>query len=125
MALHRAAFVAPLMLLAVVGAAALMPADGIRAPFVLLVSMPIAEELIFRAGLQEALLRRGLRPLTSSVLTALAFGAAHAVLRSPWLGLAVLPASFLLSAVYLRWRRVGPCVAAHAAMNLAWLLATS
>ncbi len=93
-----------------------------RVAIVLLLLAPIAEELIFRAGLQEALLRRGWGPVASSVLTACLFGALHALARSLTLGFAVLPASLLLSAVYLRWRRVAPCMVLHSALNLGWLL---
>lgn len=97
-------------------------AEAARVALVLLVFAPVAEELIFRAGLQEALLRRGCRPLASSVLTACVFGGLHLLLRSTALGVAVLPVSLLLSAVYLRWRRVTPCILLHAALNLGWLL---
>ena len=47
----------------------------------LLALAPIMEEAVFRAGLHEALLRRASPPL-ANVATALAFGAAHAMLRA-------------------------------------------
>ena len=117
----RTLSIASLLLLAVPIGTLLLPGNGARLLFVMLVFAPVVEEFVFRAGLQDALLRQGLRPLVSSLLTALAFAAMHAVFRSPWLGLAVFPVSLLLSAVYLQSRRVGPCIALHAALNLSWL----
>jgi membrane protease YdiL (CAAX protease family) len=108
----------PLWLLAgLLGAAALLP--GRLA--VLLVLAPVIEELLFRAGLQETLLRRGLRPLWANLATSLAFGLLHGLTRSWPLAAAVLLPSLVLGRVYQGNRRLEPVVALHAAMNLFWV----
>jgi membrane protease YdiL (CAAX protease family) len=94
----------------------------------LLVVAPVLEELVFRAGLHEALLRREAErsppaALTwPNLITALLFGAAHVALRPGLAGaLTVLPA-FAVGACYERRRRLLPCIALHAAFNALWLL---
>jgi membrane protease YdiL (CAAX protease family) len=93
----------------------------------LLLFAPVVEEVIFRAGLHETLLRQLARrhaggALVANVLTALAFAAAHLALRPGLLGgLTVLP-SLLIGRVYEQQRRLTPCIALHALFNAAWLL---
>jgi membrane protease YdiL (CAAX protease family) len=87
----------------------------------LLVIAPLAEEIVFRLGLQEALLRRGLAPLAANVLTAVAFALAHLPAHSwVWSMLTFAPA-LALGALYARKRQLAPCVVLHAAMNGVWL----
>ncbi len=86
----------------------------------LLVAAPLLEELVFRGGLQEQLLER-LSPGAANAFTALAFALAHGLTRSWWLAAAVLLPAGALGWLYQRERRVAPCVAAHAAMNLVWI----
>lgn len=89
--------------------------------WVLLLAAPVLEEAVFRAGLHEALLRRGTAAWATNVLTAGVFGCAHVVLHNdPASGWVVLPA-LAIGAVYIRWRRLRWCVALHAAMNATWL----
>lgn len=96
--------------------------------FTLLVVAPVIEELAFRGAVQEWLLRRldgRAAPHAGWIangLTALLFAAAHAIHRGVWLGLAVLPAAFLLGWIYHRRRRVGPCILVHAGLNAGWIL---
>lgn len=100
---------------------------------VLLASLMLAavlEEVIFRAGLQEALLRwrhtasrRRLGLSAANLLTALLFAAAHAWTRSAWLAGATLAPALLLGWLYERRRSVWPCIALHAGFNLCWWLA--
>lgn len=87
----------------------------------LLVLAPVLEEVVFRWGLQEALLARGLSARRAQGLTALAFAAAHLLLRgpSPWALATVVPA-WCLGEVYTRWRRLAPCIALHALFNGVW-----
>lgn len=93
----------------------------------LLVVAPVLEEVVFRVGLQEALLRhlgqrRAGAALNANLLTALAFAAAHIAVRPGLLaGLTVLPA-LLIGYVYQRGRRVTPCIALHVLFNATWLL---
>ena len=103
-------------------ALALAP-HGTAAQWVVLVVLaPLLEETVFRAGLHEWLLRRGTRPWTANILTALVFGGAHALLRAdPLAWVAALPA-LMVGRVYERTRQVRWCVALHAAMNGLWLL---
>lgn len=88
----------------------------------LLLVAPVAEEAVFRAGLQEALLRNHCLPWTANIATALVFGLAHAVMRhDPAAMVAVLPA-LLIGACYERWRQLRLCIVLHAAMNAAWIV---
>lgn len=98
-------------------------AAGVEAPrlLVLLVLAPLVEETIFRLGLQDALMRRALTPWRANLATALAFAAAHVVVRGTLGAAAVVLPALALGAVYARTRRLAPCVALHAAMNAAWL----
>jgi membrane protease YdiL (CAAX protease family) len=106
-----------------------LPADPRLLASLLLAAL--LEEVIFRAGLQEALLRR-MQALTpaprwlglsaANLLTALLFAAAHAWLRSLWLGLASLAPALLLGWLYERRRNVWLCVLLHAAFNTIWWL---
>jgi membrane protease YdiL (CAAX protease family) len=97
-------------------------AAGSSQPWVvLLVFAPVVEELLFRAGLQEKLLRRGLRPLAANLIATLAFALLHGLMRSWPLALAVVLPSLVLGRVYQANRRLAPVVALHAAMNLFWV----
>ena len=110
-------------------AAVLMPALALAASghrwqrlAMLLVLAPVLEESVFRAGLQEALLRRWHRlPCLANAVTAAAFGLAHALVRADAGAFAVALPALLIGAVYQRGGRLRPCVALHAAMNAAWL----
>jgi membrane protease YdiL (CAAX protease family) len=105
----------------VLGAAALALAPSGWQAFTLLLLSPVAEEIVFRAGMQEELLRRRVQPWLATLATALAFVAAHALVRDA--GLAILwlalPA-FALGIAYDRWRSLPLCIALHAAMNALW-----
>ena len=109
------------LLLVGVGGAAAHAGAGMQRVWVLLVLAPLIEEAVFRAGLQEALLRRWNAPLWANVFTALAFGLAHAAVRGDAAGFAVAVPALLIGAVYGRWRQLRLCVALHAAMNALWL----
>jgi membrane protease YdiL (CAAX protease family) len=84
---------------------------------------PLTEELVFRAGLQQQLQRAGQAPAVAVMAPALGFALLHALSRSPMLGLAVFAPACALGLLYQRSQSLAACVAAHAAMNLAWLLA--
>ncbi len=97
---------------------------------VLLVLAPAAEEIVFRGGLQDALMRR-LRGRVAAadaiaiVATALAFAAAHVLARgsaSAWL---VFAPALLIGLAYARWRRLDACIGLHAVFNALWLPATA
>jgi membrane protease YdiL (CAAX protease family) len=94
---------------------------GVQRLWVLLVLAPLAEEAVFRAGIQEVLLRRTVAPAVANLLTALLFGLAHALLRADAAALAVVLPALLIGAVYERGRRLRVCVALHAVMNALWL----
>ena len=88
---------------------------------------PLFEETVFRHGVHDALSMR----LPSGcvrfapVLTALAFASLHLLFaadpRASLLALATAIPAWWIGALYERDRRLGPCVAWHAAFNLAWL----
>ena len=88
---------------------------------VLLVLAPLAEETVFRAGLHESLLRRGLRPFTANLATALAFGLAHVAVQRDLGALMVVAPALLLGVLYQRRRALAPCIVLHALMNALWL----
>jgi membrane protease YdiL (CAAX protease family) len=95
---------------------------GFQRLLMLLVLAPLLEETVFRAGLQEALLRRWHRtPLLANAVTAAAFGLAHALARADAAAFAVALPALLIGAVYGRNGRLRQCVVLHAAMNAAWL----
>lgn len=116
-------WLASFAVLAITMAALALAPHGTAAQWVVLfVLAPLLEETVFRAGLHEWLLRRGTRPRTANILTAVAFGGAHALLRAdPLAWVAALPA-LMIGRVYERTRRVRWCVVLHAAMNGCWLL---
>lgn len=88
---------------------------------VLLVLAPLVEETVFRAGLHESLLRRGLRPFTANLATALAFGLAHAIVQRDLGALMVVAPALLVGVLYQRRRALAPCIVLHALMNALWL----
>lgn len=126
-----AAGVALLGLWACVGMAAWVALQAGASPLrvaVLLALAPVAEEVVFRAGLQEALLRQTVwrwhtAPWLANAATALAFALTHAQARGSLLGLAVVAPALLLGSVYGAQRRLRWCVLLHAVMNALWLLA--
>lgn len=85
---------------------------------------PLLEESVFRAGLQDTLLRRSLPPWLANGCTALCFTASHVLLRgAAWASWAVLLPALALGAVYGRSRQLRGCVALHALMNAGWMVA--
>ncbi len=108
-------------------AVGLMAAAGLatgHAPWtslLLLVIAPVLEEVVFRAGLQDWLLRQHIRPLMTTVLGAMAFALMHGLTRSWLLAAWVFVPALVLGALYARKRSLGPVVALHSAMNLVWL----
>jgi membrane protease YdiL (CAAX protease family) len=92
-------------------------------PLLLLVIAPVLEEIVWRAGLQEALLARTALPADGiNLAVAITFALAHG-LRTPdsaWAWLTLLPA-WGIGRVYQHRRRVLPCIVLHAAMNALWL----
>lgn len=92
----------------------------------LIVFAPVVEELVFRAGLQESLLRRMARwragGFAANLVTALAFTAAHVALHPGALAALTLLPALLVGRVYEQRRRLAPCVALHAGLNAIWLL---
>lgn len=98
----------------------------------MLLAAALLEEIVFRGGVQETLLRlpdsvgalrgRAHWPAAANLLTALLFALAHGMVRSWTLAAAVLPAAVALGGLYQHTRRLWPCIAAHAAMNLLWFV---
>src|ERR1044071_6872264 len=107
--------------------------DGQPSLLAAFLAAAVLEEIVFRAGLQEALLRwqaratapRALRSRllgcsVPNVATAALFALAHAATRSWWVGLGAFPSALALGWLYERHRRLWPCIALHAAFNLCW-----
>jgi membrane protease YdiL (CAAX protease family) len=87
----------------------------------LLLIAPVLEEIVFRAGLQEALQRslrsRAVAAGAATALTACAFAAAHWVVHPGLLaGLTFAPA-LLIGRLYQTHRCLAPCIAAHSLCN--------
>jgi uncharacterized protein len=99
----------------------LLAAAGLpSAVFVLLVAAPLLEEIVFRVGLQTQLLRHASQP-SSTVLTALAFAAAHVAVRPGVLSTLTFFPALAIGVLFARQRRVLPCIALHTAFNATWL----
>ncbi|RZI86816.1 MAG: JDVT-CTERM system CAAX-type protease [Rubrivivax sp.] len=103
-------------------ALSLSPLHDLARALILLIAAPLTEEIIFRGGLQEALLSWGRSRTVSTVVSALAFGLAHVALRGDWQALAVALPALVIGAVYGQTRRLAPCVLLHMGMNACWLL---
>lgn len=88
---------------------------------VLLVLSPAAEEAVFRAGLQEWLLRHRVLPAMAIGLTALVFGLVHVAARGNLAAVAVALPAIFFGLAYQRWRKLRYCALLHAGMNLLWL----
>ncbi|WP_431264183.1 CPBP family glutamic-type intramembrane protease [Roseateles chitinivorans] len=96
---------------------------------------PCFEEILFRLGLQERLstARAAAARRHAVVLTALAFGAAHAIvlaivtpappLSALLLALATAVPAWWIGRGYRRHRSLPRCIAWHAGFNACWLLA--
>lgn len=100
------------------------PAAG--AVFWFVVVAPAVEEVLFRGGLQEWLLRRDARalgPLSyANILASLAFAAAHLASHPPvWAGAVVLP-SLLFGRFYERSRHLGAPIVVHMLYNACFLV---
>jgi membrane protease YdiL (CAAX protease family) len=107
-------------------AAALTPFTPLTPLWLSLLWAPALEEVLFRLGLQESLLRRGCRPALTSALVALAFALAHLGLRGlSWPNAATFVPALGLGLLYARTRRVSDCILAHAACNAWWWLAST
>jgi membrane protease YdiL (CAAX protease family) len=90
--------------------------------FTLLVLAPLLEEVVFRGGLQETLLRRGTGAGQANLLTAAAFSAAHSAAGAgAAVAIATLLPALAIGAVYGRQQQLRWCIALHMLMNLAWL----
>jgi membrane protease YdiL (CAAX protease family) len=93
----------------------------------LLVIAPVLEEIVFRAGLQEQLLRRlqakhAADAFAANALTAFAFAAAHLAVHASVLAALTAVPALLIGHVYQQQRRLAPCIALHALFNAIWLL---
>jgi membrane protease YdiL (CAAX protease family) len=110
-----------LLMFACAIAVALLTASPSRS-LMLLAIAPWLEETVFRAGLQEHLLRSGRRPWPCNALTALAFAAAHMLAWQQWSAVVLVLPALALGALYQRTRSVTACAAVHAAMNGVWLI---
>jgi membrane protease YdiL (CAAX protease family) len=114
----------PLCLLAATVAMLLAPlSPAVRHALVLLLWAPIAEEVLFRWGLQEALLRWW--PTRAGVITlgsAALFAASHALTRDAAWGALYLVPGLVLALLYTARRSLTYCVLLHAAMNAAYLV---
>jgi membrane protease YdiL (CAAX protease family) len=94
------------------------PPPGPADAFALAVLAPLLEEWLYRERLLPALRRRLGAPL-ALVLTSGAFAAPH---LAPWSVLAAFAVGLALGGLFLATGRAGPCVAAHAGLNVAALV---
>jgi hypothetical protein len=118
---HVESGAALLLVLVVAGITHALTDSGAQRLWVLLLLAPLAEEAIFRSGVQESLLRKGVPSHTANALTAVFFGLAHVLLQGNISSLGVVLPALLVGALYSRTRRLLPCVLLHAAMNAVWV----
>ncbi len=107
-----------------------------------LVGAPLAEELVFRAGLQARLLALlqantgaaragtqarvlGGRALLANLVTALAFAAAHALVQPGVLAWSTALPGLAIGCLYQRTGRVRDCAVLHALFNAVWFACTA
>ena len=99
------------------------PSAGALFWFVLVA--PAVEEIVFRGGLQEWLLRRDDAALglvsRANVLASLVFAACHLVSHRPAWAAAMLLPSLIFGAFYEHRRRLGGPIVVHALYNMAYL----
>jgi membrane protease YdiL (CAAX protease family) len=82
---------------------------------------PLMEEIFYRGLVQGALLKRGLVPAISVVITAAVFAAAHtSVIEFP----ALFAFGLGVGALAVRSGRLGPSIAAHVTFNLVTVITT-
>lgn len=109
---------------------ALLPGSALSSALIAhsLLLAPWLEEILFRFGLQDALIRARSPGLArhAGLLTAAVFGLAHAALAPPafpWpLALSTALPAWWIGRDYRRHRSLLRCVAWHAWFNAAWLL---
>ncbi|MDA3921094.1 MAG: JDVT-CTERM system glutamic-type intramembrane protease [Salinisphaera sp.] len=101
---------------------------GSRAVLIGVVMAPALEELVFRGGLQEWLLRcRHHRPGTRSIIslpnlaTSLVFALAHLLHHPPLWAAGIFLPSLVFGALYERRRQLRTPMLVHAAYNAAYL----
>lgn len=127
---RRSLLVAPLCLLAAFGlnyavAPLALPDAGSTAMLTTLLATPaglllvclagpLLEELVFRAGIQFHLMRKGLHPLLSATVAATTFAAVHGNLAQ---GIPAFLMGCLFGLVYARCGHVWLCLAAHVLNN--------
>lgn len=91
-----------------------------------LVGAPLSEELVFRRGLQDGLVRHwSTHSATGTVLAivvaSMAFALAHAIVLSDARALLTVLPSLAIGAAYARRGRLRDAVSIHAACNAVWL----
>lgn len=89
---------------------------------VLVLLAPVLEEIVFRAGLQDWLVRRSGSTVGAIVATSAVFAAGHALAGQGWPGLAVFVPSLFLGATYAA-AGLRASIACHAWFNLCLLAA--
>lgn len=93
-----------------------------------LIGAPVVEEIVFRAGLHESLLRAfdaTAAPMprwVANVVCAVTFASLHLLAYPGLTGLATFAPALAIGALYERQRRVWPCIALHALFNVIGLL---
>lgn len=93
--------------------------------FWFVLAAPVIEEILFRGGLQEWMLRRDARafgPLNrANILASLVFASCHLIGHAPaWAAAMFLP-SLLFGLFYERARRLGAPIVVHALYNACFL----
>jgi len=116
-----AAFLLAGAALVTAGIAHALTGSGFQRMWVLLILAPLAEEAIFRSGVQESLLRKGVPNHAANVLTSVFFGLAHVLLQGTFSAIGVVIPALLVGALYWHTRRLWLCVILHSAMNGAWV----
>lgn len=126
-----AALLAPPVAWALASAGYGLPIDRPTADLAWLAAGAVAEEVVFRGGLQHWALTRPALAVRhaglsrANLLASAAFAAVHLVNHAPLVALGVLPVSLLLGAVYERSGRLRGPIALHLWFNACLYAATA
>ena len=83
-----------------------------------MIMAPISEEMIFRAGIQRALMKRGCQ-YASVLITSALFAFAHFIISLKIISLMVFFPSAIISFYYMKHKDIRFCIVLHSIYNIA------
>ncbi|MEO8081352.1 MAG: JDVT-CTERM system glutamic-type intramembrane protease [Caldimonas sp.] len=94
----------------------------VQRAIVMIALAPAFEEIVFRLGVQDRLMRWTGSATVANLGTAALFALAHLITRGDLRALWVALPALAIGYVYARAGRVGLCIGLHAAANAMWLV---